>query len=208
MRICRKVLSQMIAGNWRTFGQVVIPKCRKCRFQCANGGRPGRAGRRPPKVWLTAVNFLVPGLFASKDLNASRLRASSFSYVSDQPSRVSANNTASVPKLTSDSVFPWPSKRSRVSDLRHKITATTSTAHHEIAHGKPGYPDSAAIVLSEGWPAGSHQGRTGAKPAANTNVRILRLIQPLIFGMGLFFRILRHTKNSHASNAAANGSHP
>src|ERR1700739_1826556 len=114
----------------------------------------------------------------------------------------------STPRLTADRAFPRPRSRSRVSALRHTTMATKRMALHDTAQGSPGYRERVDNVLSDGWPTGIHHGRIGAKPAASTNVRILRLIQPLIFGTAFFLRIFRQTKNSHARSAAANGIQP
>src|SRR5215475_1319382 len=49
----------------------------------------------------------------------------------------------------------------------------------------------------------------GAKPAARTNDRTLRLTQPLILGTACrFLRILRHTSHSQVNKPAARGIQP
>ena len=129
-------------------------------------------------------------------------------YVSDHPNSVSAINIASAPRLTSDRVFPFPSSKFRVSALQHNTVETIRIAPQEIAQGNPGYCAMVDIVFSEGCPAGSHHGSIGANPAANTNVKIFRLTQLLIFVTGFAFRTFRHTWNSHNSKPAASGIHP
>jgi len=115
------------------------------------------------------------------------------SYVSDHPTSVSAINIARAPRLTSESVFPLPSSKLRVSALQQSTVATIKMAPQEIAHGNPGYKASVAIVFSEGCPAGIHHGRIGANPAASTNVKIFRLTQLLILVTGFALRTWRHT---------------
>ena len=129
-------------------------------------------------------------------------------YVTDHPNNVSPIKIASAVRLTSDSVFPFPSSRFRVSALQHKTVATIKIAPHEIAHGNPGYCARVDIVFSEGCPAGIHHGKIGANPAASTNVRIFRLTQLLIFVTGCALRTFRQTWNSHISSAPARGIHP
>src|SRR6266852_7096750 len=55
-------------------------------------------------------------------------------YVSDHPTSVNAINIASAPRLISDSVFPLPSSKLRVSALQQSTVATIKIAPHEMAH--------------------------------------------------------------------------
>src|SRR5262250_1152876 len=64
------------------------------------------------------------------------------------------------------------------------------------------------MTFSEGCPAGIHQGRIGANPAASTNVSIFLLSHPLIFGIGLAFLTFCQIKISQISSAIAIGTHP
>src|SRR5258708_1242695 len=109
-------------------------------------------------------------------------------YVSHHPTTLSAKNITSAPRTTSNNVFPLPSRKLRVPALQKSTVATIRTAPHEPAQGNPGSCAIVASVLSEGCPAGSHQGKIGANPAASTNVKIFRLTQLLILVTGFAFR--------------------
>src|SRR5215469_12653661 len=64
------------------------------------------------------------------------------------------------------------------------------------------------MTFSEGCPAGIHQGRIGAKPAASTNVSIFLLSHPFILGIALAFLTFCQTKISQINKATAIGIHP
>ena len=106
------------------------------------------------------------------------------------------------------SALPRPSSMSLVSELAQSSAQATRIALQETIAGNPGWVANVDMILSEGWPAGIHHGKIGAKPAASTNVSILRLIQPLIFGIGLLFFTFCQTTKSHTSSAIATGTQP
>src|SRR5579859_129455 len=64
------------------------------------------------------------------------------------------------------------------------------------------------MTFSDGCPAGIHQGRIGAKPAANTKVSIFLLIHPFIFGIGLAFLTFCQIKISQNKSPTAIGTQP
>src|SRR5258708_348917 len=108
--------------------------------------------------------------------------------VTDHPTNATAINITSAPRPTGAIVSPLQSSKWRVSALQQSTVATIRIAPHETAQGNPGSCAIAASVLSEACPAGSHQGKIGANPAASTNVKIFRLTQLLILVTGFAFR--------------------
>src|SRR6267154_1210719 len=135
--------------------------------------RPGQDGKRAGKI-------------ASMDDWRGFAAATAFQYVSDQPTTVIVSTSNSIPVLTRLNVLPWPSRWSRDSGSMQRRTVTNSTTLHASMTGTPGCRPIISKNCDGGWPAGIHQGSSGATPAASENVSSLRVNQPLTFGRASF----------------------